>query len=202
MSEKKAASTVVSVELVLVLRMLWALLRQHSVSQNSFPTLLLPVPSVTKYLKSVFFACDSFSWQAVMYLSSPVLACLLLILVEFHLATVSVHYYDGTRFFQRMYNRLIWLSLLSSMIAHETKTLECFVCLFVFVALCIKLAKSQGLQLHTEHKYVWRNMYANALSSVVVSSSIFYKNLFVSVSILHNAKIIIFIFLLYLVFAS
>lgn len=201
MSEKKAASMVVSVELVLVLRMLRDLLQQHSVSQNSFPTLLLPVPSVTKYLKSVFFACDSFSWQAEICLSSPVLACLL-ILVEFHLATVSVHYYDGTRFFQRTYNRLIWLSLLSSMIAHETKTLECFVCLFVFVALCIKLAKSQGLQLHTEHKYVWRNMYANALSLVVVSSSIFYKNLFVSVSILHNAKIIIFIFLLYLVFAS
>lgn len=37
---------------------------------------LLPAPSITKDLKPIFFACDSFSWQAEMYISSCVLACL------------------------------------------------------------------------------------------------------------------------------
>jgi len=72
-----------------------------------FPTLLLPVPSITKDLKPIFFACDSFSWKADTYLSSHVLACLFLILIEFHLARVSVHYCDSTQVFWRMCNRLI-----------------------------------------------------------------------------------------------
>lgn len=66
----------VSTELVLVSRLPRLCFSSMSVSQNTFPTLLLPVPSVTTDLKPVSFPCDSFSWQAAKYLSSCVHAWL------------------------------------------------------------------------------------------------------------------------------
>lgn len=71
----------VSVELVFLSRMPWALLRQHFCVPEYFSHAAAPCSSVTEDLKPIFFASDSFSWQAETYLSSGVFACLFLILI-------------------------------------------------------------------------------------------------------------------------